>query len=75
MSKEKAGGEILHQKLFPHGKDVCPRDCPDRCADPNCHNVKTCARWAEHMADREREYAMRKKIAEKRRRPYDESRR
>lgn len=24
----------------------CPKDCPNRCADPNCHNITTCERWA-----------------------------
>ena len=28
----------------------CPRDCPRRCADPNCHNAETCPEWAAHEA-------------------------
>lgn len=61
----------MHDKFFT-GKDVCPQNCPDRRADPNCHNAETCARWAAHMAEREKEYERRRKAAEKRRRPYDE---
>ena len=66
----KLTGKELHKKYFT-GKDVCPVDCPDRCADPNCHNVKTCARWAAHMADREKEYERRRKMVENRVRRYD----
>ena len=70
----KITGEGIHKAIFPTGKDVCPIDCPDRCADPNCHNAKTCARWAAHLAEREKSYKQRSEIAEKRRRPYDQRR-
>lgn len=33
--------------------------CTRRSVEPNCHNVKTCAYWAKHMAEREKEYAKR----------------
>lgn len=64
-------GKDIHEALFPKGKDVCPQNCPDRCAEPNCHNVKTCERWAAHVAARDASYKQRREIAEKRRRPYD----
>lgn len=28
---------------------ACPRDCPRRCAIPNCHNPETCEVWAEFL--------------------------
>ena len=31
----------------------CPKDCPRRCAVPNCHNVETCEIWARYVADLE----------------------
>lgn len=66
----KEDGTSLHKKFFT-GKEVCPPNCPDRCIEPNCHNVNTCARWAAHMAEREKEYENRRKRAAKRLRPYD----
>lgn len=27
----------------------CPKNCPNRCAVPNCHNEETCPVWAEYM--------------------------
>lgn len=29
----------------------CPKDCPRRCAIPNCHNVETCEIWARYLAE------------------------
>lgn len=34
---------------LPKGYVVCPPDCPNRSAEPNCHNVETCERWAQHV--------------------------
>lgn len=28
-------------------KAKCPKDCPKRSYDPNCHNVETCEIYAE----------------------------
>ena len=42
-------------------KMVCPIDCPNRCASPNCHNANTCERWAKHEAEMEAEREKRKK--------------
>lgn len=36
-------------------KIICPKDCPNRCAMPNCHNVNTCETWAAHVAEVEAE--------------------
>lgn len=38
---------------------VCPPDCPNRCAEPNCHNVETCETWAKHMKKQEQIYKQR----------------
>lgn len=43
---------------------VCLRDCPKRCADPNCHNAETCETWAAHEARQREIYAKRKKTFE-----------
>lgn len=43
---------------------ICPRDCPNRCADPNCHNAKTCEVWAAHEARQREIYARKKKAFE-----------
>ena len=32
-------------------KMLCPIDCPNRCAVPNCHNANTCETWAKHEAE------------------------
>ena len=32
-------------------KQICPKNCPNRCALPNCHNAATCERWAAHEAE------------------------
>lgn len=29
----------------------CPKDCPRRCAIPNCHNPETCEIWARYLAE------------------------
>ena len=42
-------------------KMVCPIDCPNRCASPNCHNVNTCETWAKHEAEIEAERERRHK--------------
>lgn len=41
------------------GKEIriCPIDCPNRCAEPNCHNVETCEIWAQHVERQRRIYA------------------
>ncbi len=26
----------------------CRKDCPNRCADPNCHNPEICDLWREY---------------------------
>lgn len=36
--------------------DTC-KDCPDR--KVGCHNIKTCAKWAEHEKKKEKTYARR----------------
>lgn len=43
------------------GKEVvvCPRDCPNRRAKPNCHNAETCEIWAAHEARQREIYAKR----------------
>ena len=33
----------------------CPKDCPRRSIQPNCHNVETCEIWAKYVAKREAE--------------------
>ena len=35
--------------MFRGEQSPCPRKCPNRRADPNCHNEATCAKWAAHM--------------------------
>lgn len=40
---------------------VCPRDCPRRCADPNCHNPETCEIWAAHLVEMEKIHEARRK--------------
>ena len=32
-------------------KIICPKNCPNRCASPNCHNAETCETWAKHEAE------------------------
>lgn len=32
-------------------KMICPKDCPNRRASPNCHNPLTCETWAAHEAE------------------------
>lgn len=39
----------------------CPKNCPNRRAEPNCHNVETCPIWAEHEENKAREYERRSK--------------
>ena len=34
-------------------KIICPKDCPNRRASPNCHNAATCETWAKHEAETE----------------------
>lgn len=34
-------------------KHNCPKDCPNRRAVPNCHNVETCEIWAAHVRELE----------------------
>lgn len=41
-------------------KEICPKDCPRRCASPNCHNEETCERWRKHMDAQRREREERK---------------
>lgn len=36
---------------------ICPRDCPNRCAEPNCHNAETCETWAKHVERQKAIYA------------------
>ena len=40
------GGDVMSGK----SAVICPPDCPNRCAQPNCHNVETCPTWAEYVA-------------------------
>ena len=42
-------------------KMVCPADCPNRCASPNCHNAATCETWAKHEAEVEQKRSEREK--------------
>lgn len=37
-----------------NAKSPC-RDCPDRRADPNCHNPETCEKWEEYLIKHEEE--------------------
>ena len=39
----------------------CPNDCERRA--PGCHNVKTCAFWAEHEKERMEAYRKRRMAA------------
>lgn len=31
----------------------CPKDCPRRSIQPNCHNVETCETWAKYITQQE----------------------
>lgn len=37
------------------GRESC-EGCPERCAEPNCHNAEICAYWARHEAAQSRAY-------------------
>lgn len=41
---------------------ICPKDCPNRCAVPNCHNVNTCETWAKHEAEAAQKQQERKRL-------------
>lgn len=33
----------------------CKKDCPNRSAEPNCHNAETCELWAAYIAVKRKE--------------------
>lgn len=49
MSDSDRGVDAMRRKT----DAGCPKDCPRRCAVPNCHNVETCEIWARYVADLE----------------------
>ena len=40
----------------------CPKDCPRRSIQPNCHNAETCEIWAKYLAKKELEQKVKSKI-------------
>lgn len=39
------------RRLFPgNAGSPCTKDCPNRCADPNCHDEAVCDKWRAYRA-------------------------
>lgn len=42
-------------------KIICPKDCPNRCASPNCHNPDICENWKRHLEEKAKIHEARRK--------------
>lgn len=59
MSDKKPSWNLQGREVW-----ICPPDCPNRRAEPNCHNEETCERWAAHVARQKAIFAAKKERSE-----------